>query len=163
MKLRRIKELTKDSMVYGLGALGTRLVGIVLIPIYTRYLIKEDYGILALVTMYGYLAVDRDGNTIRGLRFFDHGETPGLGDQIDRPAWRELWNGKQLFGAGGEPMVQVIKGVGSNEFEVDGLAGATLTGRGVQDLVHYWAGNHGYGPYLARLREAPGSATEIGE
>jgi Na+-transporting NADH:ubiquinone oxidoreductase subunit C len=37
------------------------------------------------------------------------------------------------------------------EHQVDGLAGATLTGRGVEHLVRYWLGEQGFGPYLARL------------
>ncbi len=108
-------------------------------------------------TMYGYLALEPDASTVRGLRFFQHAETPGLGDGIDKPAWREQWVGKSLFDENGAPRIEVIKGNVDDasptaRYEIDGLAGATLTGRGVQYLVQYWVGDHGYGPYLDRVR-----------
>lgn len=108
-------------------------------------------------TMYGYLAVDADGNTVRGLRFYEHAETPGLGDQIDRPEWRAQWVGKQLYSEGGDILIEVVRGQApDNDYQIDGLAGATLTGRGITNLVHYWVGSHGYGPYLERLRSGRG-------
>ena len=104
-------------------------------------------------TMYGFLAVESDGQTARGLRFYDHGETPGLGDQVDKPAWREQWQGKKLFGPDGKPKITIVKGYApdDSDFEIDGLAGATLTARGVSSLVQYWIGENGYGPYLQQL------------
>ena len=104
-------------------------------------------------TMYGFLAVENDGQTARGLRFYDHGETPGLGDQVDKPAWREQWQGKKLFGPDGNPQITIVKGYApdDSDFEIDGLAGATLTARGVTSLVQYWIGENGYGPYLQQL------------
>ena len=104
-------------------------------------------------TMYGFLAVENDGQTARGLRFYDHGETPGLGDQVDKPAWREQWQGKKLFGPDGKPQITIVKGYApdDSDFEIDGLAGATLTARGVTSLVQYWIGENGYGPYLQQL------------
>jgi Na+-transporting NADH:ubiquinone oxidoreductase subunit C len=104
-------------------------------------------------TMYGFLAVENDGQTARGLRFYDHGETPGLGDQIDKPAWREQWQGKKLFGPDGKPQITIVKGYApdDSDHEIDGLAGATLTARGVTSLVQYWIGENGYGPYLQQL------------
>jgi Na+-transporting NADH:ubiquinone oxidoreductase subunit C len=106
-------------------------------------------------TMYGYLAVENDGNTVRGLRFYSHAETPGLGDQVDKPAWREQWQGKKLYGADGEPQIEVVKGPApdDSEYEIDGLAGATLTGRGIGVFVRHWIGDEGYGPYLKALSE----------
>lgn len=104
-------------------------------------------------TMYGFLAVEADGNTVRGLQFYAHGETPGLGDQVDKPAWREQWRGKKLFDANGEPQIEVIKGFApdDSEYEIDGLAGATLTARGVSVFVRHWISDAGYGPYLKSL------------
>ncbi len=108
-------------------------------------------------TMYGYMAVDSDGNTVRGLRFYEHAETPGLGDQIDRPEWRAQWEGKQIYSAEDEIIIEVVRGMApDNDYQIDGLAGATLTARGVMYLVHYWVGGHGYGPYLERLRNGRG-------
>jgi Na+-transporting NADH:ubiquinone oxidoreductase subunit C len=109
-------------------------------------------------TLYGYLAVDADALTARGLQFYAHGETPGLGDQMDKPEWRAHVDGKLLFDSNGEPSIRVIKGTvdassPTAQYELDGLAGATLTGRGITALVHYWIGDDGYGPYLNRMRE----------
>ena len=108
-------------------------------------------------TMYGYLALEPDGNTVRGLRFYEHAETPGLGDQIDDAGWRAQWPGKLLFGADGQPRIEVVRGQvqpGAGAIhQVDGLSGATLTGRGVTNLLRYWTGPHGFGPYLQGLRE----------
>ncbi|MCI0518158.1 MAG: Na(+)-translocating NADH-quinone reductase subunit C [Woeseiaceae bacterium] len=123
------------------------------------------YGSGLWSTMYGYLSLEADGNTVRGLSFYSHAETPGLGDQVDRPAWRAKWQGKKLFGADGEFYLEVIRGTvvdisrsgaSDSRYQVDGLAGATLTGRGVTNLVHYWVGPHGFGPYLAKFRENAG-------
>ena len=113
----------------------------------------EGAGLWAM--MYGFLAVETDGNTARGLRFYEHGETPGLGDQIDKPAWRQQWQGKKLFGPDGEPRITIIKGFApdDSDYEIDGLAGATLTARGVTNLVHHWIGEQGYGPYLKTLSD----------
>lgn len=113
-------------------------------------------------TMYGYLSVATDGRTVNGLRFYSHAETPGLGDQIEDPAWLEQWVGKQLYNENGEPHIEVVRGAvqdpGSN-YQIDGLSGATLTGRGVSQLVRYWVGPHGYGPYLDKIQAAAGDAS----
>lgn len=109
-------------------------------------------------TMLGYLAVAPDGNTIKGLRFYSHAETPGLGDQMDKESWRAQVVGKKIYGADGEPSIRVIKGVvpagvAGAEHMFDGMAGATLTGNGITGLVQYWTGAHGFGPYLENFRE----------
>ena len=106
-------------------------------------------------TLYGFLALEPDGNTVRGLQFYEHAETPGLGDGIDKPAWRAQWPGKQLTDAAGEPRIEVVRGMAAPDspHQVDGLSGATLTGRGVMNLVRYWTGAEAFGPYLERIRE----------
>ena len=104
-------------------------------------------------TMYGYLAVEADGRTARGLQFYQHIETPGLGDGVDKPAWQEQWRGKRLFDDNGDPLVEVVKGPApeGSDYQIDGLAGATLTGRGVSIFVQHWISDEGYGPYLKSL------------
>ena len=104
-------------------------------------------------TMYGYLSVENDGMTVRGLRFYDHAETPGLGDQVDKPFWRDQWPGKKLYDVNGEPQIEVVKGPApkGSDYQIDGLAGATLTGNGISEFVRYWIGDDGYGPYLKSL------------
>ena len=131
----------------------------------TVYVVRKDGAIDEVIlpiegsglwsTMYGYLAVESDGNTVRGLRFYEHGETPGLGAQVDDPKWRALWRGKKLYDERHKPAIRIIKGVApkGSEHEIDGLAGATLTGLGVTNFVRYWIGDEGYGPYLRSLQQ----------
>jgi Na+-transporting NADH:ubiquinone oxidoreductase subunit C len=105
--------------------------------------------------MYGFLAVEGDGITARGLQFYEHAETPGLGDGVDKPAWQAQWRGKQLYDSNGDPQIRIVKGSAParSDHQIDGLAGATLTGRGVNQFINYWLGDEGYGPYLAGLRD----------
>jgi Na+-transporting NADH:ubiquinone oxidoreductase subunit C len=110
-------------------------------------------------TMRGYLALAPDGTTIKGIRFYEHGETPGLGDQIDKEDWRALWIGKQVYDDSGASRIEVVRGFvardGSNpdaRYQIDGMSGATLTGNGVTALVRRWTGPEGFGPYLETYR-----------
>jgi Na+-transporting NADH:ubiquinone oxidoreductase subunit C len=107
-------------------------------------------------TLYGYLALGPDTRTIKGITFYEHGETPGLGGEVDNPRWKSLWNGRMAFDEAWVPRIGVIKGrAGSPEedpYRVDGLSGATITSRGVDSLVRYWLGDSGFGPYLASVR-----------
>ena len=114
----------------------------------------HGYGLWS--TMYGYLALEGDGRTVKGITFYQHGETPGLGGEIDNPSWQAKWSGKQAVGDGGQVLIQVVKGEPRGEgveHQVDGLAGATLTARGVENLARYWLGEQGFGPYLSRLAQ----------
>lgn len=126
-----------------------------------QQVILPVYGKGLWSTMLGYLALEADGDTIRGLQFYEHGETPGLGDQIDKAAWRAQWSGKRLSDGDGEVLIKVVRGKvqpGDDAVhQVDGLSGATLTGRGVTNLVRYWTGPHGFGPYLDKLRKESGN------
>lgn len=108
-------------------------------------------------TLYGFLALQADGRTVAGITFYEHGETPGLGGEVDNDRWRALWPGKVAISADGVPQIDVIKGSvepGSPgaEFRIDGLSGATITSNGVEGLVNYWLGEDGFGPYLERVR-----------
>jgi len=108
-------------------------------------------------TLYGFLALEADGNTVAGLGFYEHAETPGLGGEIDNPRWKALWPGKKMFDANGTLAVDLIKGAvdPSNPkaiHQVDGLSGATLTTNGVENLLVFWLGENGFGPYLNNLR-----------
>ena len=108
-------------------------------------------------TLYGFVALAPDINTVEGITFYEHGETPGLGGEVDNPRWKDGWKGRKAFGADGQPTIRVIKGkagdAASDPHRVDGLSGATLTCNGVTNLVQFWLGEEGYGPYLDRQRE----------
>jgi Na+-transporting NADH:ubiquinone oxidoreductase subunit C len=108
-------------------------------------------------TIYGFLAIDRDGRTIRGITFYDQKETPGLGGEISNPKWQALWVGRQAYDANWEPKIAVVKGAvgppGQDPHRVDAISGATITSNGVSRLVGFWLSDEGYGRYLARLRQ----------
>jgi Na+-transporting NADH:ubiquinone oxidoreductase subunit C len=124
-----------------------------------RYIILPVYGYGLWSTMYGFIALQSDGNTIAGLQFYEQAETPGLGAEIDNPKWRALWRGKMVYGDDGAPKIELIRGAvtatdESARYQVDGLAGSTLTSRGVTNLLHYWLGEDGFAPYLRRVTDA---------
>ena len=73
------------------------------------------------------------------------------------PKWQASWQGKKIFDQGGQPALRVIKGaVNLNSadavYQIDGLAGASLTSNGVSNLIMFWVGEDGFGPYLEKLR-----------
>lgn len=114
----------------------------------------RGYGLWS--TLYGFIALESDLNTIAGLGFYEHGETPGLGGEVDNPRWKALWPGKQVY-RDGEVEIELIKGSVEPdnpraEWRVDGLSGATLTSRGVTHLVQFWLGEQGYKPFLNNLK-----------
>jgi Na+-transporting NADH:ubiquinone oxidoreductase subunit C len=102
-------------------------------------------------TMYGYLALAGDGNTVKGLGFYDQKETPGLGGEVNNPRWKAQWPGKQVYDANGNVALSVVKGSGEGPYEIDGLAGASLTSNGVDNLIEFWMGPMGFGPFLDKL------------
>ncbi len=107
-------------------------------------------------TLYGYIAIDADLETIDGITFYEHGETPGLGGEVDNPRWKALWKGRKAFDKRGKPVIAVKKGMAgppeTDPYNVDGLSGATITSRGVGNLVRFWLGQDGFGPYLDTQR-----------
>ncbi len=115
----------------------------------------EGYGLWS--TLYGFLSLDADTRTVRGLTYYQHGETPGLGGEVDNPRWKARWPGRLAFDGAGETMIEVIKGQAGPPEEdphrVDGLAGATITSRGVTNMLRFWLGENGFGPFLKRLRD----------
>ena len=143
-----IKRRPNVAKIYTLSENG-ELVRVVL-PIH-------GYGLWS--TLYGFVSLEGDANTIEGLGFYDHAETPGLGGEVDNPRWKSQWVGKEVYGDElEEPQIRLVKGgVGAGasdkEHKVDALSGATLTSRGVEQLVNYWMGDRGFAPYLKKLRE----------
>lgn len=106
----------------------------------------NGYGLWGI--LYGFMALEGDANTVKGLAFYELKETPGLGAEVRNPRWMALWPGKQVYDDAGEVGLRVVKGPGNGGSQIDGLAGATLTSRGVDDLVQYWFGEQGFGPLL---------------
>jgi len=131
------------------------------------YLVKKDDAIESIIlpmhgyglwsTMYGFLALEADGQTVKSINFYDQAETPGLGGEVVNPNWRALWKGKKVYSDSGEVKLGLIKGVvdtskPGSEYDVDGLAGATLTSLGVSNLVKYWMSAEGFAPFLDKIK-----------
>lgn len=144
----KVLRLPNNALVYKVVKGGK--VERVILPI-------EGYGLWS--TLYGFLALDDDANTIEGITFYQHGETPGLGGEVDNPKWKSLWAGRKAFDKGA-PQISVIKGKAGpakeDPFRVDGLSGATITSNGVSNLVKFWLGKDGFGPYLDQFRKSGG-------
>jgi len=104
-------------------------------------------------TMWGFIALSSDFNTVVGFTFYEHGETPGLGGEVDNPRWKAQWPGKELYDTNGDLVLRVTKaGQASETNDIDGLSGATLTTNGIEYTVRYWLGENGYEPLLANLK-----------
>lgn len=117
----------------------------------------KGYGLWS--TLYGFIALEPDLNTVSDITFYEHAETPGLGGEVDNPSWKAQWSGKKVYEdqVGGDVALTVIKGkvdanTANREYKIDGLSGATLTTRGVDNLVKFWMGSMGYAKYLDNLK-----------
>ena len=129
------------------------------------YLVKSDNGISKVIIpvhgsglwsmMYAFVAVETDGNTIAGVTYYDQAETPGLGGEVENPAWRALFVDKKLYDANHNPAIKIVKGTAPKDSEhaIDGLSGATLTANGVQHTFDFWLGKDGFGPFLTKVRD----------
>ncbi|ALZ77158.1 Na(+)-translocating NADH-quinone reductase subunit C [Rheinheimera sp. F8] len=145
----KIKTRAKIAPVYLAYADGveSKNISFVVLPIH-------GYGLWS--TMHGFLALDKDGNTIKGLNYYEHGETPGLGGEIQNPQWVAQFVGKKLLDDAGQPAIKILKPGNANATaasEVDGLSGATLTSNGVQNTFTFWSGAKGFAPFLAKVRQ----------
>ncbi len=136
-----IKRRAKQAKVYLVKENG-QLTSVVL-PV-------KGYGLFS--TLYGFIALKADTQTVAGIKFYEHGETAGLGAEITNPAWTSTWEDKQVLNDRYQPVLKLVKTGANSNTEVDALSGATMTSRGVENLISYWLGEHGFGPFLARIR-----------
>ena len=135
------------------------------------YLVKKDNHLDQIIlpikgkglwsTLYGFLSLEADTRTVRGLEYYQHGETPGLGGEVDNSRWKNQWPGKVLFNTNFEPIIDVVKGSVAPDSphadsQVDGLSGATITSNGVELMLKYWLGEDGFAPFLRRIRKERG-------
>lgn len=109
-------------------------------------------------TLYGFVALEADKQTVVGLKFYEHGETPGLGGEVDNLKWLASWPGKKLLDTNGKLALSLVKGGASKDTEIDALSGATMTTNGINNMLSYWLGEDGFGPFLARLDVNKGEA-----
>lgn len=116
-------------------------------------LILPIYGMGLWGRMYGYISLaDDDVRTVRGLVYYEHKETPGLGGEVDNPIWRGQFEGKKVYDVNGKYRLEVLKGAGNklDEHSADGMSGATITTRGVDNMLEYWLGPEAFGPLIAK-------------
>ena len=94
-------------------------------------------------TLFGYFALKMDLNTVTGITFYKHGETPGLGGEVEKKWFQNNFVGKKIFDQSGELVsIKVVKGKANDVYSgqdinhgVDGISGATITSRGVSDFL----------------------------
>ncbi|MDB9722490.1 MAG: NADH:ubiquinone reductase (Na(+)-transporting) subunit C [Fidelibacterota bacterium] len=92
-------------------------------------------------TMYGYFSIEPDGATAKGITFYKHIETPGLGAEVDKPWFQQNYVGKKFVdGSGNLIGIQAIKGKVDNSstesyHQVDGISGATMTSKGLNNFL----------------------------
>ena len=127
------------------------------------YLVKDDAGQTDTVIlemrgsglwsmMYAFVGLETDLNTVKSVIYYDQGETPGLGGEVENPKWKQQWAGKQLFNSNGDIAIKIVKG-GAKAGDIHGVAalsGATLTGKGVENTFNFWLGEEGFGPFIAK-------------
>jgi Na+-transporting NADH:ubiquinone oxidoreductase subunit C len=140
---------------------GNDPAGIGRLPDYAKVYLMKDNGKIKLMVLpingyglwsmlYGFVVLKQDLNTIAGLGFYSHAETPGLGGEVDNPKWKALWPGKLAYSGGKE--ISVAKGKATKQNQIDGLSGATLTTKGVDNLIQFWLGDRGFKPLLSKLK-----------
>lgn len=139
----KVRFLPKVGKIYYLVD-DKRAVKKIILPI-------EGYGLWGF--LFGYLAMEADGATISGITYYKHAETPGLGGEVDNPVWKGSWKGKKAFAEGSpEVAIEVAKNA-KGDYQVDALSGATITSRGVTNMMQFWLGESAFGPFLAKVRE----------
>lgn len=126
------------------------------------YLVRRDQALALIVlpvhgtgyqsTIYAYLALKGDLEEVAAFTIYEQGETPGLGSRIMQPAWQAGWAGKRLDDEPGSAPLSVARGAATSPHEVDGITGATRSTSGITEMLRFWLGPHGFGPFLARLR-----------
>ena len=151
--LAQVPRVPKQAVVYQIGKGGKDgKADMYVLPIFGKGLWS---------TMYGFLAVGADGTTIKGITYYQHGETPGLGGEVDNARWKALWPGRRIFDDKGTLAIKVVKGqagpVAEAPHKVDGLSGASITSNGVTFMMQLWLGADGFGPFLKKIQTGGGA------
>ncbi len=110
-------------------------------------------------TIYGYLALENDLNTIMGITFYKHGETPGLGGEIEKDWFTDNFKGKKIYSKNGDLVsITVVKGKVENLIPteeayhyVDGISGSTLTCNGLNKFLRNDLET--YKPYFEKVKK----------
>ena len=127
-----LKRRARYAVVYLIGRTESAIDGLIL-PV---------RGVGYQSALYGYLALSADTREVLALRFYQQGETPGLGSQIQSPTWESQWPAKKVFDSNDRV-----------DIKFDAISGATRTSIGVERMLQFWLGDFGFGRYLQQLRE----------
>jgi Na+-transporting NADH:ubiquinone oxidoreductase subunit C len=142
----KVQRVPNNALVYHVAGDGGSVEQLI-VPI-------EGKGLWS--TLYGFLAIDKDAQTIKGITFYEHAETPGLGGEVDNPSWKAKWPGRKVYSDDGSVGIRVIKGAAGPPkdapYNVDGLSGATITANGVTNTLAFWMGPEGFKPYLDKFK-----------
>ena len=107
-------------------------------------------------TIYGYIALEPDGKTVKGITFYKHGETPGLGGELEKDWFTSNYKGKKIYNDEGKLVsIEIVKGqVNQNDIDaihqVDGISGSTLTTKGMNRFIANDLKT--YKPFLDRVK-----------
>lgn len=119
--------------------------------------------------IHGYLAFEADGKTVRGFTVYKHSETPGLGGEIEKRWFQENFEGKKITNAQGDfvsikiakGQVQDVQNGEKKDNTVDGISGATLTGKyltaGLEDILQ------NYEPVAVKFRNRNVGKVTLGD
>lgn len=138
--------------------------------VYPLYIYKESGEVMAYAfpiigqglwsTLYGYFSLEPDAVTVRGITFYKHGETPGLGGEIDKEWFQDNFRGKKIWSVKEKQLtpIGVVKGKAADlfkdervEHKVDGITAATITGSGVTEMLDKTI--RAYEPFFSKLRK----------
>ncbi len=104
-------------------------------------------------TLYGYLSLEKDANTVRGITYYKHGETPGLGAEVENADWQSQFKqDKKIYEKGKLVSIAVVKGKDTTKdpHAVNSISGATITSNGVTKMLE--ANLKVYAPYFEKKR-----------
>ena len=146
-----IKRRARHARIYLVRDSADR-IELIILPVYGR-------GYQS--TLRAWLVLDGDTRTVRALKFYQHGETPGVGARIDEPDWEAQWRDLPAYDEAGVLRIGVRLHAGAidySEYKVDGISGATRTAQGVDGMMRFWLDEFGFAPYLQRVREEQADA-----
>jgi Na+-transporting NADH:ubiquinone oxidoreductase subunit C len=106
--------------------------------------------------IYGFLSLGSDLNTVRDIVFYELEETPTLGGRITRSSWRKNWPGRKIYDDSGDVAIRLVADAppaDEDPYKVDAVSRASVTTAGVQNMLDFWLGPQGFGPFLADYRE----------
>jgi len=131
-------------------------------PNKVEFTVLPVYGFGLWNNIWGFVALKSDFNTVQGVKFQHAGETPGLGARIESGEIQERFRDKTIFEAGKVIAVSMEKGEGmdytSDSHKVDGMSGATLTAKGVNNMLKDYLTC--YEKYLIKSQAVPAPAAD---